>query len=135
MTQISFSFETQSSANKERATDPPIYSVSQLNRQIREQLEGQFSMFWIRGEISNFKAHTSGHLYFSLKDAKAQISAIMFRGFNSKLKFRPEDGMEVLVRGKVTVYEPRGSYQIFCEIMEPVGLGALQLAYEQLKAK
>jgi len=115
--------------------EPQVLSVSDLNRHIREILEGRFPLLWLKGEISNFKAHTSGHFYFSLKDAKAQINAVMFRGFNSQLRFRPEDGMEVLVRGKVTVYEPRGNYQIFCEVMEPVGAGALQKAFEQLKAK
>lgn len=115
--------------------EPAVYSVSELNKNIRDILEGRFPLIWLKGEISNFKAHTSGHFYFSLKDAKAQINAVMFRGFNSQLRFRPEDGMEVLVRGKITVYEPRGNYQIFCESMEPVGAGALQKAYEQLKAK
>lgn len=115
--------------------EPQVLSVSELNRNIRDILEGRFPLLWLKGEISNFKAHTSGHFYFSLKDAKAQINAVMFRGFNSQLRFRPEDGMEVLVRGKITVYEPRGNYQIFCEVMEPVGAGALQKAFEQLKAK
>ena len=119
----------------EVSREPQIISVSQLNKHIRDMLEGRFPMLWLKGEISNFKAHTSGHFYFSLKDSKAQISAVMFRGFNTSLRFRPEDGMEVLVRGKITVYEPRGNYQIFCESMEPVGAGALQKAYEQLKAK
>lgn len=116
-------------------SEPEVLSISELNRSIREILEGRFPLLWLKGEISNFKAHTSGHFYLSLKDAKAQISAVMFRGFNSHLRFRPEDGMEVLVRGKVTVYEPRGNYQIFIEQMEPVGAGALQKAYEQLKAR
>jgi exodeoxyribonuclease VII large subunit len=117
------------------APEPQVISVSELNRHIRDILEGRFPLVWLKGEISNFKAHTSGHFYFSLKDAKAQINAVMFRGFNGQLRFRPEDGMEVLVRGKVTVYEPRGNYQFFCEMMEPVGAGALQKAYEQLKSK
>ena len=117
------------------STEPEIISVSDLNRHIRNLLEGEFPLLWLKGEISNFKAHTSGHFYFSLKDSKAQISAVMFRGFNSGLRFRPEDGMEVIVRGKVTVYEPRGNYQLFCELMEPVGAGALQKAFEQLKLK
>lgn len=89
---------------------------------------------WLAGQISNFKPHPSGHFYFSLKDSTAQISAAMFRGFNSALRFKPEDGMAI-VRGKVTVYEPRGNYQIMCEMMEPVGAGALQKAFEQLKRK
>jgi exodeoxyribonuclease VII large subunit len=114
---------------------PAVLTVSELNRSIKSLLEGKFSLIWLKGEISNFKAHTSGHFYFSLKDSKAQIGAVMFRGFNAGLKFRPEDGMEVLVRGRVTVYEPRGNYQVFCEMMEPVGAGALQKAFEQLRAK
>ena len=115
--------------------EPAVLTVTQLNKYIREMLEGKFSTLWLKAEISNFKAHTSGHFYFSLKDSKSMISAVMFRGYNSQLRFRPEDGMEVLVRGKITVYEPRGNYQIFCESMEPVGAGALQKAYEQLKNK
>ncbi|MFN9067665.1 MAG: exodeoxyribonuclease VII large subunit, partial [Bdellovibrionales bacterium] len=102
---------------------------------IKQLLEGQIATVWVQGEISNFKAHTSGHYYFSLKDAKSQISAVMFRGNNSRLKFKPTDGMEVVARGRISVYEPRGSYQILCETMEPVGAGALQKAFEQLKMK
>ncbi|MES2769408.1 MAG: exodeoxyribonuclease VII large subunit [Bdellovibrionota bacterium] len=119
----------------EETEESKVYSVNELNRAIKDQLEGEFPMIWIKGEISNFKPHSSGHFYFSLKDDKAQISAVMFKGFNRHVKFKPADGMEVLVRGKVTVYEPRGSYQIMCEVMEPVGAGALQIAFEQLKAK
>jgi exodeoxyribonuclease VII large subunit len=119
----------------EEIVEPKIYSVNELNRAIKDQLEGEFPMIWIKGEISNFKPHSSGHFYFSLKDDKAQISAVMFKGFNRNVKFKPQDGMEVVVRGKVTVYEPRGSYQMMCELMEPVGAGALQIAFEQLKQK
>lgn len=117
------------------ASESRVFSVEELNRQIRQLIEGELPLVWVQGELSNFKAHTSGHFYFSLKDSKSQISAVMFRGYNSKLKFRPADGMEVVVRGRVTVYEPRGNYQITCETMEPVGAGALQKAYEQLKEK
>ncbi len=118
-------------------TNAPLrpISVSDLNRAIKGQLEGEFGRVLVRGEISNFKPHTSGHFYFSLKDDKSQINAVMFKGFNNQLKFRPQDGMEVVARGKVTVYEPRGNYQIFCESLEPLGAGALQIAFEQLKAK
>ncbi len=112
-----------------------IWSISDLNRAVKSLLEGRFQNFWVQGEISNFKAHSSGHFYFSLKDDKSQIRAVMFRGFNGQLKFRPNDGMEVLVRGRLSVYEPRGDYQVFCEVMEPLGAGALQLAFEQLKRK
>ncbi len=114
---------------------PHVYSVEQLNTQIRSVIEGQIGVVWLQAEISNFKPHTSGHFYFSLKDSKSQISAVMFRGFNSKLKFKPHDGLEVLIRGRITVYEPRGSYQMACESMEPVGAGALQKQFEQLKEK
>ena len=119
----------------ETPAEPKVLSVYELNKWIKNILEGEFPLVWIKGEISNFKAHTSGHHYFSLKDSKAQITAVMFKGFNQQLKFKPHDGMEVLVRGKITVYEPRGNYQIFVELMEPVGAGALQKAFEQLKAK
>jgi len=119
----------------EKKNTPHVYSVEQLNTQIRTVIESQIGIVWLQAEISNFKPHTSGHFYFSLKDSKSQISAVMFRGFNSKLKFKPHDGLEVLIRGRITVYEPRGSYQIACESMEPVGAGALQKQFEQLKEK
>lgn len=114
---------------------PTVLTVEQLNFQVKQLVEGQIGQVWVQGEISNFKAHTSGHFYFSLKDSKSQITAVMFRGFNSRLKFKPVDGTEVIVRGRLSVYEPRGNYQIVCEMMEPVGAGALQKAFEQLKAK
>ncbi len=119
----------------EEKGDNQVLTVSDLNSAIRGTLEKKFQFFWVQGEISNFKAHTSGHLYLALKDEKSQISAVMFRQFASRLKFKPQDGMEVLVRGRVTVYEPRGNYQVFIEQMEPVGEGALRLAFEQLKTK
>ena len=112
-----------------------VLSVSALNKMVRSSLEDQFCNLWVQGEISNFTDHQSGHYYFSLKDDKALVPAIMFRGFNQKLKFKPKAGMEVLVYGKVTLYEPKGNYQIFCEVMRPVGVGDLQLAFEQMKEK
>jgi exodeoxyribonuclease VII large subunit len=112
-----------------------IMSVEDLNKNIKVVIESQFGLIWVKGELSNFKAHTSGHFYFSLKDSKSQIKAVMFKGYNSRLAFKPTDGMEVIIRGRVTVYEPRGDYQIACEMMEPVGAGALQKAFEQLKVK
>ncbi len=117
------------------AAENRILTVEQLNMQIRSLIEGQIGMVWIQAEISNFKPHTSGHFYFSLKDSKSQISAVMFRGHNSKLKFKPHDGLEVIVRGRITVYEPRGQYQVAVESMDPVGAGALQKQFEQLKEK
>lgn len=119
----------------ESQSENSVLSIEALNRQIKQLIESDLGLVWVKAEISNFKAHTSGHFYFSLKDSKSQISAVMFRGYNSRLKFKPTDGLEVLVRGRVSVYEPRGSYQIVCEMMEPVGAGALQKAYEQLKEK
>lgn len=116
-------------------SEPTVFSVEDLNRRIKQTIEGSFDLVWVKGEISNFKPHSSGHFYFSLKDAKAQVKAVMFRGYNSKLPFKPHDGLEVIVRGRITVYEPRGDYQISCEMMEPVGAGALQKAFEQLKLK
>lgn len=123
------------SAPGKNSRDSVVYNVEQLNVHIRQILENQLGAIWLQAEISNFKPHSSGHFYFSLKDSKAQISAIMFRGHNSKLKFKPHDGLEVIVRGRITVYEPRGTYQIVCESMEPVGAGALQKQFEQLKEK
>lgn len=131
---LNFQSDTPSSVTSDDG-EPQVFSVSKLNKLIRGTLESQFQLIWLQAEISNFKAHTSGHWYFSLKDSKSQVSAVMFRGHNSRLKFRPENGMEVLIRGKVTVYEPRGNYQVFCETIEPVGAGALQKQFEQLKEK
>ena len=135
MSQYGFDFDQSPPDELKESGEPEVLTVSKLNAQIRGLIEGEFTLVWLQGEISNFKAHTSGHFYFSLKDKKSQISAVMFRGFNSRLKFRPETGQEVIVRGRVTVYEPRGNYQIFCESMEPVGAGALQMAFNQLKEK
>lgn len=119
----------------EKNVEPEVFSVSSLNKQIRNSLESGFSTIWLKGEVSNFKPHSSGHHYFSLKDEKSQISAVMFKAFNQGLKFSPKDGLEVLVRGKITVYEPRGNYQIFCESMELVGQGDLHVQFEKLKSK
>lgn len=111
-----------------------IYSIFDITSEIKRSLD-KLGIVWIQGEISNFKRHSSGHFYFSLKDQRAQIKAACFRNNNMYLKFLPEDGMEVLVRGRLSVYEPRGDYQIIVEYMEPVGLGSLQLAFDQLKEK
>jgi len=121
--------------SSERSTSSPAMSVSDLNQAIKSKLETGFHTLVLKGEISNFKAHSSGHFYFSLKDSESQISAVMFRGANSKLKFRPKDGLEVLIRGKVSVYKPRGSYQVLCERMDPVGAGGLKEDFEKLKMK
>lgn len=115
--------------------DDKIISVSELTRQIKGVLELGFSNLWVQGEISNFKLHTSGHVYFTLKDESAQISAVMWRSRAAQLRFRPADGMKVMVRGNITVYEPRGNYQIDCAQIQPLGKGDLQIAFEQLKQK
>jgi exodeoxyribonuclease VII large subunit len=112
-----------------------VPSVSQLTRRLRGHIENSFFDVWVRGEISNLKKHVSGHGYFVIKDASAQLRACMFRPALSKVKFNLQDGMEVLVHGKITIYEARGDYQIVADAIEPVGVGALQLAFEQLKQK
>jgi exodeoxyribonuclease VII large subunit len=111
-----------------------IYSVYEITAEIKQALD-KFGVLWVKGEISNFKHHSSGHMYFSLKDDRAQLKAAFFRNNNQYLKFRPEDGLEVLARGRLSLYEPRGDYQIIVEYLEPVGVGSLQLAFEQLKQK
>jgi len=112
-----------------------VYSVSELTSGIRALVETKYAEVWLEGEISNCKVWNSGHMYFTLKDGSAQIKATMFRSALRYLRFKPEDGLHVVARGRLSVYEPKGEYQIVCEHMEPHGLGALQLAFEQLKKK
>ena len=112
-----------------------VYSVSELTAGIRALIENAFGEVWLEGEISNCKVWNTGHMYFTLKDGGAQIKAVMFRTAVRYLRFKPEDGLHVVARGRLNVYEPKGEYQIVCEHMEPHGLGALQLAFEQLKKK
>ncbi len=110
-------------------------SVSELNEQIKGVLETTFSNIYVEGEISNLTYHNSGHIYFSIKDEKSTISCVMFRGNASRLKFRLEMGQKIVIQGSITVYTPRGNYQLLCNKIEPSGVGALALAYEQLKTK
>jgi exodeoxyribonuclease VII large subunit len=110
-----------------------IWSVQELTEHIRDILAGAFADVWVEGEVSNCHVSQPGHIYFTLKDARAQIRCVTFRNQAMRLKFRPEDGLKVTVRGSLGVYEPRGEYQLYAEHIEPVGLGALQLAFEQLK--
>src|SRR6202171_2654559 len=117
------------------APERKIWTVRELTIRIRDQLSRNFSDIWVQGEISNCKEAQSGHFYFTLKDAKAQVRCISFRTQFRLLKFRPEDGLHVTVRGSISVYETRGEYQIYVEHIEPVGLGALQLAFDQLKQR
>jgi len=110
-----------------------IYTVSQLNSEIKLLLEDKFPFVWISGEISNCKMPGSGHLYFTLKDENSQISCVMFRGQNQNLTFDLEGGLSITGLGRISLYEPRGTYQLIFEYLEPKGIGALQIAFEQLK--
>jgi len=114
---------------------PPLLTVSELTRHIRSNLEQQFPSVWVEGEISNLRCPSSGHQYLTLKDQASQIRAVLFRSQAQRLKFALQDGLEVLVLGRLTVYEPRGDYQLLLEAVEPKGIGELQLAFMQLKAK
>ncbi|MFH1753726.1 MAG: exodeoxyribonuclease VII large subunit [Candidatus Omnitrophota bacterium] len=117
------------------ATQEHIYTVTELNRQIRLVLDDAFPKVWVEGEISNLTKHTSGHMYFSIKDEGSVISCVLFKYQNLKLKFNAENGQKVLCYGRVGVYDKRGQYQLYVDKMEPKGLGALQLAFEQLKER
>ncbi|MEK7851167.1 MAG: exodeoxyribonuclease VII large subunit [Deltaproteobacteria bacterium] len=113
----------------------PVLTVSQLTSMVKGILEENFALVWVEGEFSNLRTPSSGHIYFTLKDETSQIRAVMFRGRGSFLKFRLEDGLHIILRGNITVYETRGEYQILADYIEPVGAGALQLAFEQLKER
>ncbi len=108
-------------------------TVSQLTDAVRGALEARFASVWVEGEISNFKAHSSGHWYFSLKDEGAQLRAKCFRSSNARIRFRPQDGLHVRARGRLSVYAPRGEYELVVEALDPVGAGALRIAFEQLR--
>src|ERR1700680_4323150 len=110
-------------------------SVTQLVRMVRETLEVHLDEYWVVGEISNARVAPSNHFYFTLKDGRSAINAVMFNSAYRQLPFRVNDGMEVVVRGRVNLYEARGTLQFYAEAMEPRGLGALQLAYDQLKQR
>lgn len=118
-----------------RPAERRVWKVRDLVAAVRTSIEREYSDAWVEGEISNFRAPDSGHLYFVLKDGNAQIRVVMFRSSARLLRFRPADGMQVIVRGRVTVYEDRGELQLSAEYIEPKGAGSLQLAFEQLKAK
>jgi exodeoxyribonuclease VII large subunit len=118
-----------------RPPERRVWKVRDLVAAVRSHIEREYSDAWVEGEISNFRAPDSGHLYFTLKDGNAQVRVVMFRSSARLLRFRPADGLQVVVRGRVTVYEERGELQISAEYLEPKGAGSLQLAFEQLKAK
>jgi exodeoxyribonuclease VII large subunit len=113
----------------------PISTPSEVNRRVKQVIEGEFDDLWVRGEISNFTRAASGHLYFSLKDPGAQIRCVMWKGNAQRLRFQPGNGVEVEIRGNLSVYEPRGEYQLVAAEMSPAGLGALYVALEALKKK
>jgi exodeoxyribonuclease VII large subunit len=126
----------QETASQEITPEPRrVYSISQLTDRIRSLLEERFFEIWVEGEISNCFVAKTGHMYFTLKDTQAQIKAVMFRSAIRYLRFKPQDGLRVVARGRVTVYDPKGEYQIVCEHLEPEGLGARQLAFDQLKER
>jgi exodeoxyribonuclease VII large subunit len=127
--------EPESDAPANRDRQRTILTVSDLNANIRSVLENTFANVWVEAEISNCRLWNTGHLYFTLKDPGAQIKAVMFRSDVRSLRFKPEDGLHVVVRGRLSVYEPKGEYQIVCDRMQPHGLGALQLAFDQLKRR
>lgn len=114
---------------------PHVFSVTELTVEIRNILEKKFRFVWVEGEISNVRTPASGHCYMALKDNSSRIRAVIFRPQARILKFRPEDGMKVIAQGRITVYEPRGEYQLVLDYLEPLGVGALALAFEQLKEK
>lgn len=112
-----------------------IYTISELTRSIKQVLEEGFPDIWVEGEVSNLRIPSSGHMYFTLKDEAAELHAVMFKGLNQYLRFKLEDGLKVVAFGQVSVYQRRGEYQLVVEKLEPRGLGALQLAFEQLKKR
>src|SRR5581483_2793291 len=112
-----------------------IYKVSELNSAIRDLLWREFQDIWVSGEISGSKLAPSGHYYFTLKERDSQVKCVMYRSAHRYLKFKPQDGLAVLARGRLDIYEARGEYQLLVELLEPQGHGALQLAFEQLKKK
>ena len=119
----------------DEATGRQTLTVTALNDIIKDILEGAFPGLWVEGEISNFKIYTSGHIYFTLKDADSQVRGVMWKGNRKYLRFTPKDGDKVIIRGRISVYNKRGEYQLVAETMEPKGMGALQAAFEELKKK
>jgi exodeoxyribonuclease VII large subunit len=128
-------FEDDDGVPGPAARERRVVTVSELTASIRALLEGSFGDIWVEGEISNCKMWNTGHMYFTLKDGEAQIRAVMYRSAVRYLTFKAEDGLHVVARGRLAVYEPKGEYQLLCDHLQPHGLGARQLAFEQLKKK
>lgn len=116
-------------------TNPNIFTVSRLNAEVRMLLENEMGIVWLVGELSNFSAPVSGHWYFSLKDSRAQVKCAMFKGNNRRVVFKPANGNQVLVKARLSLYEPRGDYQLIIESMQPEGDGRLQQMFDELKMK
>ena len=112
-----------------------IYTVSEITKLVKLEIENAFPTLWVEGEVSNFRSYPSGHIYFTLKDEQAQLQAVMWRSNVRLMKFDLKDGLKVICKGRLTVYEVRGQYQIVADVVEPKGKGALQLAFEQLRDK
>jgi exodeoxyribonuclease VII large subunit len=117
------------------APERRVFTVSELSTALRNEIESRFHSVWVEGEVSNLRLWNTGHVYFTLKDTTSQIKGVIFRSTLRMLRFKPEDGLRVIARGRVSVYEPKGEYQLVCEHLEPQGYGPLQLAFEQLKKK
>ncbi len=136
MSRLPFDEEKRSAAApRVPAPERRILTVSELSTALRNEIESRFHSVWVEGEISNLRRWNTGHVYFTLKDSASQIKGVLFRSTLRTLRFAPEDGLRVVARGRVSVYEPKGEYQLVCEHMEPQGFGPLQLAFEQLKKK
>src|SRR5436309_13929938 len=118
-----------------RANGPRVYSVSELTRELKVILEGRFPSVLVKGEVSNLRSPSSGHLYFTLKDADACLDAVLFRTEARRLRFSVQNGLSLVARGRLDLYEPQGRYQLVCDTVEPLGAGALQIAFEQLKER
>src|SRR5258708_14377839 len=118
-----------------RVDGPKIYSVSELTREIKAVLEGRFPSVLVKGEVSNLRAPSSGHVYFTLKDEGACLDAVLFRTEARRLRFSMQNGLSLVARGRLALYEPKGGYELVCDSVEPLGAGALQIAFEQLKEK
>jgi len=115
--------------------DKTVFTVSEITRDVRLLLEENFGTVWVEGEVSNFIRHTSGHMYFSIRDKESLLSCVLFRSAGERIKFEIKDGMQILCFGRISVYDKRGQYQLYVKKMEPKGVGALQIAFEQLKEK
>jgi exodeoxyribonuclease VII large subunit len=121
--------------DSEKKNSRRVYSVAELTREVRYSLETSFASVWVGGEISDFRRPMSGHMYFNLKDRGSQLRAVMFKGSSGRLRFEPSDGMQVVAHGRISMYEARGDCQLICDWLEPLGAGALQAAFEELKRK